>query len=173
MFKELNTLKNWKELTVSDFSIAPSEFTEDNSSKVNFNNHELSVYFSRRELVNERVVELCKKALTGWLSSETQIISKTEEIIDDFLPGRKVQPSELFLWAMNVFSPDGNPKPPVELMKHPNGISFMYKVGGDYSDPSYEYDEFDKDTTIELIYEVNNYEIDWGNPDYDITNDFA
>ncbi|QDU80099.1 hypothetical protein Pla110_18210 [Polystyrenella longa] len=165
-------MKRYQDLTARDFMFEDSPWGEKCFANVECNGQEVSIRIPRREFANEQVVKLCKDALAVWLKDGKKIAHLTQQYLGLCMSGVEVQPEERSLWSVLVNELDGYPTP-MEHIGKPCSITFMYELTGDYTDSDSENDYFNEESTIELMLNVNDYNIDWDNSDFDITTDFA
>ncbi|MEZ6046520.1 MAG: hypothetical protein R3C11_13300 [Planctomycetaceae bacterium] len=154
-------MKNWTKLTVSDF-----EYDEEKvgGARIKFNKQELIIQIPNSNYASERNVEFYLEALSGWIKRGKQIASLTEEKIEEYLPKQKVKPEELDLWMLYIGEPDKKKLPDSEIGK-PHEIEFMYRLSGYYVKESNDPDAFGETSKIFLELGVDNFIIDWDNPE--------
>lgn len=153
--------KHWSGLTLADFVRANPDWEVDfPEATVEFVGQEVTLSAPDQEEVTENEVALFKRALPEWEARLGDVAKRTEKLLQNFLPGRKVSPEEIAIFDVAINSEE-----------EPIGIAFMFNVTGDYRDPNYRLDEFDQESFVEFSYEIEDGEIDWESPSPGVSND--
>lgn len=152
----------WKKLSAKDFQVTDPDWIPTLQAKVQFDDAEVTLTINEAEVANEKHVVCLTKLLAGWQENLPDIAQQTETYLQRFLPGRKVDGSELGLWGITLYTDKGQP----------TGGCFFYNVAGEYDSPAYKLDEFDHRSVIELDCPIEGGAVDWNIRNIAATNDF-
>jgi len=155
-------MNDWQQLTPADFEIQNPDWIPSLEATVRFEGTELTLTIDEMQSANPAFVDCFLALLNSWQQRSSEIAAQTEVYLQHFLPGRKVQPSELAVWGVTVYTNDGNP----------TGGAFYYRVTGNYDDPAYDLDQFDHRSVVELQYPIRGGDVCWTDADIAATNDF-
>lgn len=161
--KRFTMAKNWNKLTVADFQLDNPDWESDYpTARVDFLGLEVALDVPDLEEVTDNEVAIFKSAIEAWGTRADAIAKETETFLQRFLPGRKIDAKEILLECVSIEGDD-----------EPTECTFSFTVDGDYSDPSYQLDEFDSSSVVEYQYSIEGGKINWDNPFRSTTNDFA
>jgi hypothetical protein len=157
---------NWNELKSEDFAIenpswAPSRPTTD----VIVGGEVVRLGISKRIEITVSIVDVFKDAIGKWESEKEVIATMTEEYLQTFLPGKRIDPDELVLWNIKL-NLDDSPA------RNPQSVVFLYTVGGSYSEPGFDLVQFNHESSVELMLRITNGAISLDKCSFDIVNDF-
>ncbi|QDU36329.1 hypothetical protein Mal4_06140 [Maioricimonas rarisocia] len=155
-------MKDWRRLSPEDFEIQTPDWIPSLEATVRFEGAELTLAIDELETADQTCVACFLALLEGWQQRSSHIAAQTEKYLQQFLPGRKVRPSELAVWGVTLYTNDGAP----------TGGAFYYRVTGDYEDPAYDLHQFDHRSVVELQYPIRNGTVCWTEENIAATNDF-
>ncbi|MFG0336182.1 MAG: hypothetical protein ACF8TS_22720 [Maioricimonas sp. JB049] len=155
-------MKDWRKLSPDDFEIQTPDWIPSLQATVRFERTELTLVIDEAQAANQTFVDCMLALLEGWQQRSSRIAAQTEVYLQRFLPGRRVEPAELVVWAATLYTNDGDP----------TGGVFSYRVTGDYDDPAYDLDQFDHRSVVELDYPIRNGAVCWTEGNIAATNDF-
>jgi hypothetical protein len=132
---------------------------------VEINGNVVRLGISKRIEVTPKIVGVFKNVIHLWETDSKTIAEKTAEFLQQFLPGKKVEPRELGLWNIKLHLDDSS-------ARIPQSAVLLYTVGGDYADPAYDLIQFNNESNVELILQIVNGDVLINNCDFDVVNDF-